>query len=90
MTSNHDDEVPLFDLPPLGEYGLPPGRLDAQRLVQAVGGPRTAAVLFGVDIRSVYRWETWSYARADAMAIAAGLHPASVWPEFGEVDDGDS
>jgi hypothetical protein len=89
MTSHH--EVRLFEPDEVGEHGLPAGRLDAQRLVDKLGGALTTAELFGVDVRSVQRWTTWSYAKADAMAIRAGLHPKIVWPEAWEEgldDDG--
>ena len=87
MTSSNQDDTPtLFELPALGEHGLPAGLLPAQRLVDMIGGARAAAEVFGLDVRSIQRWTYWSYARADAMAIRAGLHPAEVWPSFKEVD----
>ena len=90
MTSNHSSyDGRLFEPVEAGEYGLPAGRLDAQRLVDKLGGARTAARIFQVDIRSVQRWGTWSYAKADAMAIKAGLHPKVVWPETWDADIGD-
>jgi hypothetical protein len=86
VTSNHSYDGRLFEVADIGEHGLPAGRLDAQRLVDKLGGAYAAARLFGLDVRSVQRWTTWSYAKADAMSIRAGLHPKVVWPESWDAD----
>lgn len=54
-------------------------------LVSGSCGLATARAL-GVHPRQVYRWRaggvTW--AQADELAVAVGLHPAEVWPEWWE------
>lgn len=55
-------------------------------LLEVLGRPPIAAVARQCKVhrRQVYRWrdEGLSLSQADHAAIAAGLHPTSVWPDF--------
>ena len=46
--------------------------------------PARLADLLGYSERAVYRWVEVgiSWDRADRIAVSAGLHPATVWPEW--------
>ena len=60
-------------------------RYPYQSLADAVnGGMEKVAIVAGVDKRTVYRWqvEGLTWLAADRAAIAHGLHPALVWPEW--------
>lgn len=64
----HFDAAPLLELAPATD-------------------DRTLAALFGVTRRTIVRWTTGRTGvcgldRAERFAIAIGLHPASVWPEW--------
>jgi len=59
-------------------------RYDVGPLVRSFeGGFEVAAVVLGVEVRTLHRWcvEGVAWVRADEIAIACGRHPAEVWGE---------
>lgn len=63
-------------------------RLPAEPLYRAVGAEsmKTTARALNVNIRQLYRWNAYGIDqwRADRLAIGLGLHPAEVWPDWGQ------
>lgn len=61
-------------------------RLPFAPLEQTVGAPNTCrlAMVLGVHPRQVYRWRSYGVTevQADELAIAVGVHPAEVWPDW--------
>lgn len=74
--------VLLADLegPEVERYPL--GPLEALR---GAPGPKELALRLGVVPRTVFRWkhERIDWLTADRLAVQAGFHPVSVWPEWG-------
>ena len=53
-------------------------------LVRRVGGPTAFARRTGCHYRQVYRWLAYGLTvdQADRLAVALGLHPSEVWPNW--------
>ena len=63
--------------------------VDPAPLLAALGDldDHGAAALLGVTSRTLIRWRSGharigSIERADQLAVALGLHPASIWPDY--------
>ena len=68
---------------------LVPTSADEHRRGAPVRSARQIADYLGVSTRRVYRWrrEGIRYYDADRVALALGLHPLLVWPDYYDTDD---